>query len=519
MNELFNFLPTEETFLLSTEDEFLGEYTPENFKRLQFLTGFTGSYGFAVIRKNGANLLFVDGRYTLQAGKEVLPGFEVHGIEGLVPKLKELGEVALSSKTHSFAFIKKLKESGVKVNALEENPVDKLWKRNLDVSRETFEFELAGETKQEKLAKLRAYIQKNNADAIFIFNPSEVCWLFNIRGNFLPNTPFAPFVAIVSREAEELLTLEQITNIKAGKVLVPQHISLYCYEALASNNEVILAKENYLENHKAIKTEFEIECMRRAFQEDGKALTSFYKWLKKTNLENETEFTVAEKLTEFRKGVNGFKEESFPAIVGFCENGAIVHYKPEKNSAKKITGKGLLLVDSGGQYYDVANKICGTTDVTRVFAIGGEPTAEEKRVFTLCLKGHIALSRAVFKEGTTGAELDILARQFLYREGLNYTHGTGHGVGYFLSVHEGPGGISKNYHVPLKTGMVISNEPGCYLEGKFGVRFEGLVLVKPSINKGFLEFENLTKAPIEKTLLDYEILTDEEINWLTENSI
>lgn len=514
MKELFNFFKSD-YFLLSTEDEFLNEYSHNSFKRLQFATGFTGSYGFALFSKTGENKLFVDGRYTLQAKLEIsTENFTILPIEDLKPYLKNLGKtIAIDSKTTPYKF----KIEGVEFEILEENPIDKIWNRETNIECDISDFQLAGETKETKFVKVLQYLKNIDADALFVFNPHDVCWLFNIRGNYLQNSPIVNSFAIISKEVQKLVPLNELSEIKFNKILVPNNISLFCYNVLKANcKEVIFEKEDFILNQKTIKTESEIECIKKAMEEDGKALFEFEKWLKSAILKNETEFTVGEKLLEFRKKQKGFVCESFPAIVGFAENGAIVHYKANEKTAKKINEQGLLLIDSGGQYYDEKLGICGTTDVTRVFAIGGMGTEEERRIYTLVLKGHIALATAIFPEGTTGAGLDILARQFLYENGLNYNHGTGHGVGYFLSVHEGPIGISKNYHTPLKEGMIISNEPGCYLENKFGIRFENLILVKKHPHfKGFLCFETLTKAPIEKLLLDYEILTDKEIDWLT----
>ncbi len=518
MKELFNFLPNEvDAFLLSTEDEFLGEYTPDCLKRLAFLTGFSGSFAYALIKKQGKSILFVDGRYTLQAQQEAGLNFEIHNVKDLIMHLKGF-KFALDENTHSYQFVQSLKDKTLNFITVNSSPVDEIWKRDVKVSRETFPFELAGETAEAKLLKLIKYTESQGADAIFISDPHDVCYLFNIRGNYLKYSPVVPCFAIVSRGTKKIVFKEDIKSLEYGKILVSKNIPFGIFNILSQNNTIIIEKSNFLQKQKSIKTEFEIECIKKAHTQDAKALKRFGEWLKKTDLKQETEYTIGEKLLEFRREQKGFACESFPAIVGFKENGAIVHYRAKKETAKTIDGRGLLLVDSGGQYYDKDCEICGTTDVTRVFAIG-EPTEKEKRAYTLVLKGHIALASVVFPVDTTGAMIDVLARQFLWKEGLNYSHGTGHGVGYYLSVHEGPCGISSNYNTELAEGMVLSNEPGFYEEGEFGVRFESLMLIKKSSMQGFLEFEVLTKAPVEPLLLDTEILTDFEIEWLAKYSI
>jgi Xaa-Pro aminopeptidase len=519
MKDIFNFLPQSiEAFLITTSDEFLGEYTPSHAKRLEFLTGFTGSTAFALIFKNSnKNLLFIDGRYVIQAQMECGQKFEILDVSTLITHLKKIN-FALDGKFYSYQFIQDLKAKGLNFEIVDNCPIDKIWQREINVSRETSNFELAGDSKEEKIIKSLKYIEECEADALFISDPHDVCYLLNIRGRYLDYSPVVPFFAIVSRETQKLVSPSEVQNLKYGKILLQLSAPYSIFLELSKQNEIIFEKQNFIQNQKIIKTEFEIECIKKAHAQDGKAIKEFANWLKKAKLENETEFTLGEKLLEFRKKQTGFVMESFAPIVGFKENGAIVHYKAKKESAKQIKGNGLLLVDSGGQYYHKTEKICGTTDITRVFMVGENANEEEKRAYTLVLKGHISLCMAVFPFGTTGAELDILARQFLWKEGLTYNHGTGHGVGYFLSVHEKPCSISKHSNTPLQAGMILSNEPGYYKEGFFGVRFENLILVKKSKLEGFLEFEVLTKAHIETKLLDYEILTDDEVSWLTSYS-
>jgi Xaa-Pro aminopeptidase len=510
IKNIFNFLPNDvEAFLISTEDELLQEYTPNCNKRLQFLTNFSGSYGFAVISKNSKHGLFVDGRYTIQAKQEVEEGFEIHSIQNLIPYLKNI-HFAINTKLHSYKFIQNLEQNKLQFTLIDECPVDKIWNREINVSRETFDFELSSKNSQEKINEVLNYLTQKNADAIFISNPQDTCYLFNIRGKYLEHSPIAPYFSIVSRETSKIIYFQDLNSIKLGTIVVNQNIPYYIKKLLEKDNKVIVEKENFIENKRIIKTEKEIEFIKNAHLQDKQALKNFINWLKKANLEEETEYTIGCKLKEFREQQNGFAGESFHPIVGFKENGAIVHYKATKENAKQIEGKGLLLIDSGGQYYDKNLEICGTTDITRVFAIGGEPSNEEKRAYTLVLKGHIALASSIFPVGTKFSSIDILARQFLWQEGKNYSHDTAHGVGFYLSVHEKGGSDCE-----LKAGMVISNEPGFYLENNFGVRFESLMYVKNSKMENFLEFEVLTKCEIDISLLDYTILTDLEVEWLT----
>lgn len=521
MKKIFDSLPSGiERFLCGSLDEFLNEGSSLGLKRLQRICNFTGSSGIAVIEKSGKSAFFTDGRYKVQASLELnLDDFDLFNIADLIKYLQNKnGLTSLEIKFHSVAFISGLEQEGIKLNFIEEELTTSVFnlsnEEKQSAFREFYNFNLAGETPEEKFEKVFSVLDREKCEGIFIFNPTQVCWLFNIRGKSLEYTPIVNRFAFVSRETKILLSFDELTKIQCDNLLVLPHISLYIYKKLkALCKNVILYKEDHIENWKSIKTSFEIECIRKAHIEDGKAVREFIKWIKFASMEEETEYSIGKQLLEMRKKRTGFICESFPCIVAFQENSAIIHYRAIKGKDKKISN-GILLVDSGGQYYDEQNKICGTTDVTRVIFLG-EPDGFHKRMYTLVLKGNLALSSAIFPEGATGSSLDILARQFLFKEGYDYGHGTGHGVGYFLSVHEGPCGISKNCHIPLREGMIISNEPGVYLEGQFGIRIENLLLVTkvPNMN-GFLQFEILTQIEVEKKLLDYEILTDEELGKL-----
>lgn len=524
MKQVFSFLNEDVSgFLISTKDEFLNEYSHENANRLEVLTNFSGSNGIAILKKEGKSAFFTDGRYKLQASKELdLTEFDIFDVSEL-PQFLVLNfkttKIALDPKLNSFSFVSKLKNAGVLMDFCEKNPIDLLFsEKNFKMKDPSFwNFALAGESSQEKFLKVFAILEEEKADAMFIFNPHETCWLFNIRGNFLKNTPVANYFGIVSHETQKFISFDQIEEVSYNTILVSKNISYYCYLKLNSFcKNIVFSKFEYIQDMQVIKTDSEIECIRNAYAQDAKALCNFLKWAKETKCDGETELTLQQKLCEFRQNQAGFVCESFPSIIGFKENGAIIHYNPSTESAKQIKGSGILLIDSGGQYYDESQKICGTTDITRVISLGN-PTPKQKRIYTLVLKGHIAIATSVFPNGTTGAQLDILARQFLFSNGLNYEHGTGHGVGYFLSVHEGSCGISKNCNTVLRKGMIISNEPGCYIENEFGIRVENLLLVKDAEDfDGFLKFEVLTKVPIEAELLDYDTLTDSEVRWLEE---
>jgi Xaa-Pro aminopeptidase len=381
-------------------------------------------------------------------------------------------------------------------------------------------------------------MKAKDVDACIIAAPDSICWLLNIRGNDIPTTPFVLSYAIINKSGKVALFVDKdrvsekvadhlgdnvevasvgtlkkaIKSLKNKKIWIdPASAPYWFFEHLKKHKLVRLGDPCQLP--KACKNKVEIQGSYEAHVIDGAAVTSFLHWLDTTK-EKVSEITAADKLLEFRAKNKPFIEPSFATIAGFESNGAIVHYHASEETSKELKGSGLFLLDSGGQY------LSGTTDITRTIAIG-TPTKEQKHNFTLVLKGHIALANAVFPVGTSGSQLDILARQYLWQEGHDFDHGTGHGVGSYLSVHEGPQRISKMpNNVALQVGMIISNEPGFYKEGKYGIRIENLVTVveRHDLKEGgrkFLGLDTITRAPIDMRMVEESLLTDDERRWLT----
>lgn len=518
--------------LIPREDEFLGEYVPDYNERLKWVTGFSGSAGLAIITPEKA-YLFVDGRYTLQAKNEaldceILPLHSVY--EWLKGNIGLLGEVRANFKLHSHAFISRVQTLGIHLQHIDPFPVDVLWEGDrpeIEFKQPVAHgFEYSGESVKDKISRTVAALNQSVA-ALYIDDPHDLAWLLNIRGADLTYTPIALCRALLFKDGHVAFFLGNLTEINSLKQHVGEQVSFYAFDQLyvqldkldsvqvdsgvsaydlefLSHKAVIQASPIVL--MRAIKNSVEIEGMRKAHQWDGVALTQFIQWVKSQPSHQLTEHIAAEKLEMFRRECSHYKGPSFPTISAFGENGAIVHYRHSDKSNKRFADGGLYLVDSGGQYLQ------GTTDVARTVYIGTPPVPNEyKRAYTYVLKGHLRLAAAIFPEGTTGHQLDSLARYDLWQRGLDYAHGTGHGVGSYLSVHEGPQSISPRFNATvLKPGMVLSNEPGYYKAGSFGIRIENLVLVKQSEYSGFLCFETLTQAPYDSDLIDESLLTGEE---------
>lgn len=507
-----------DAFVVPSADEFQGEYLPAAARRLEFLTGFTGSNGMAIIAKSKA-AFFTDGRYTLQAETQVPATYKKYNMAETSPAewastLK--GVVGFDPKLFSLRQYRAWEKEGIKLKAV-PNLVDAIWhNRPAYPTDKAFAYPLkyAGENTQSKIKRV---LKNLTADALFIAAPDSLCWLLNIRGNDIPHTPFLNATALLYKNGkiELFVDAKKIPKGLLGKnvtiLSVPKAIkgSVHIDPAQTSvwwskQFKKTVEATDSIQLLKACKNKVETEGITNAHIRDGAALSSFLCWLD-SNWKTETEISVMEKLFTFRATQPLFKDLSFATITGMGANGAIVHYHATPQTDKKLE-QGLFLLDSGGQYLD------GTTDVTRTIALGN-PTLEQKADFTRVLKGHIALASAVFPRGVTGAELDALARMPLWKEGKDYEHGTGHGVGCYLSVHEGPQGISRRNTVPLQAGMILSNEPGFYKAGAYGIRIENLVLVK-AVDKRFLCFEALTLAPIDRRLVEKKILENDEINWL-----
>lgn len=537
-------------FILPVNDEFMGEYVPDSARRLEWLTGFTGSAGMAVILKDKA-AFFTDGRYTLQAKSQVA-GFELYNSGEISPEkwlCEQAGEkvvIGYDPRLHTLESIRKYEKvaGNLEWKAVYPNPVDNLWEGRppFPVSKARIHTnEYAGEASYDKRMRISSIIREKGADAVIITAPDSVCWLLNLRGADVPFTPFLLCNAVVDKSGGVILYIDKDrvsdavashlgngVEIKSPEML-PADISGFnnkrvIYDSANSPvwffQQLLQAGADIIEGvdpcyfPKARKNNAELEGMRQAHIRDGLAVTRFLYWLDMAVAGEQelTEISVAEKLEEFRKLSDLYIEPSFATISGSGPNGAIVHYHATAASNHIIENNSLLLVDSGGQYRD------GTTDITRTIAIG-TPTSEMIERFTMVLKGHIALAMAIFPQGTCGSQLDSLARQYLWQAGLDYDHGTGHGVGSHLSVHEGPQRISKRGgDAVLETGMVVSNEPGYYKAGEYGIRIESLVTVRDVFTsenaKCYLGFETITLAPIDMRLVNKSMLNARESGWL-----
>lgn len=535
-------------FIIPKADEYQGEFVPPFAERLKWLTGFTGSAGIAVVLDDKACVL-TDGRYTLQVSAQVdTQIYEVGdsielGVHGWLKEHAPDGAViGYDPWLHTPDQLKKITDEvpEVELRPVAENLIDKIWndqppKPNNPVQK--FSDKIAGMSLGEKKKQIAAAVQKENAQAVILTLPDSVSWLLNVRGSDIECTPAVLSYAIVyadesrpvgwiagQREIEgslgdevELVTLDAVAAFKEGAVMLDHARAPSWFKTTLEEQgvEVINAKDPCIDL-KAIKTPSEFEAIKRAHVLDGAALCKFLHWLQQQN--GITELDAQEKLQEFRTQSSAYRQNSFPTICGFGSNGAIVHYRASETTNKTLEEGSLLLVDSGGQYYE--GEIAGTTDITRTVTIG-EPTEEMRQRFTLVLKGHIALASARFPVSRTGKDIDAMARQPLWNEELDYAHGTGHGVGCYLAVHEEATSISTRGKATFKQGMLISNEPGYYKENEYGIRTENLVFVKEAgqceeRGKPMLAFETVSLAPIDRCLIVTDMLSDEEIKWLNE---
>jgi Xaa-Pro aminopeptidase len=520
-------------WLQPTQDRFMSEYPPEATRRLAWLSGFTGSNGAALILADRA-VLFTDGRYTLQAAEQC-PDYEVVDLADYAPQ-DWLAEHAPDAVIGFDPWIHSAQQlrgwaKGEAEFTMRANLIDPLWHDQPPLPAQpalAHDEAFAGESREDKLAGLEVELVAREADAVILTLPDGVNWLLNIRGSDVGYNPLVLAYAVVQRGGQVTLITQPREGLEGFDVISPQEaevavpqlladaqrilidpaVSSYAWWELLSDKELVEVADPTL-LPKALKNEVEREGMREAHRRDGRAVSAFLSWLEGT-LEAGTELTeihAARKLEEFRRAQKMYHGPSFATIAGSGPHGAIIHYHATPES-DRVLGQGeLFLLDSGGQYDD------GTTDITRTIACG-TPTAEMKANFTRVLKGHIAIDTARFPEGTTGGQLDVLARHALWQAGLDYAHGTGHGVGSYLCVHEGPQRISKRGgDVPLREGMILSNEPGYYKNGEYGIRIENLVMVVRGAD-GFLEFETLTLAPIDLRLVEENMLTPDEKQWL-----
>jgi len=541
-------------FLVPMADEYQSEYVPESAQRLTFLSGFTGSAGFIAILKDKA-AFFTDGRYTLQASRQIAPELFTLFDSGTKTISEWLTEnaggmtIGYDPWLHTDESIERLKKALAKVNAklvpVERNAIDTIWhNRPAPPTAPVYAYDLAyaGKSATDKRAQIAADLKKADCAAAVITDPASVAWLLNIRGGDVPNTPLPLSFAIIfdTGKVKWFVDPRKVTGglqKHLGAEVDIEHTEQFLHaldqlgkadkairiDPTESANQIVerlrttMAKLNFGDDPcvlpKACKNSTELEGMRGAHRRDGAALVKFLSWLDRTLfVEPITEITAEEKLAGFRSMNNLYRGPSFDTISGAGPHGAIVHYRATPATDRKLESGQLYLLDSGGQYMD------GTTDVTRTIAIG-IPGNEQRDRFTRVLKGHIALANIRFPQDTTGSELDVLARQYLWAIGLDYNHGTGHGVGNYLGVHEGPQSISRRGKVALKPGMVVSNEPGYYKTGAYGIRIENLQAVTEIVEtagseKKMLGFETLTLVPIDRKLIDVTMLTESEIDWL-----
>ncbi len=539
-------------FLIPRGDEHQGEYVPPRAERLAWMTGFTGSAGLAIVLRDKA-AIFVDGRYTLQARNQVDGTlFEYcHLTEEPAERWLEenLGALPLGYDPwlHSEEQIKRLTKGAGKAGGglqpCEENLVDRVWADQPGPPLAPVclhEAAYAGESSEAKRTRIGETLAEQGVDAAVLSLPDSIAWLLNVRGDDVPHTPFALSFALLHADGhvdwfirpekvgEEVRTVlgnavslappealgPALLGLKGKTVRVdPASAPFWVLQRLEAAGAIIDRGPDPCQLPKACKNETEREGTRAAHRRDGAAVSRFLFWLQDAALdEAASELSAAERLQAFRAEDPSLRDLSFETIPGVGPNGAIVHYHATPESDRKLESGQLFLVDSGGQYPD------GTTDVTRTVALG-TPSEEMRRHFTAVLKGHIALASARFPEGTTGHQLDILARRPLWDLGLDYDHGTGHGVGSYLSVHEGPQRISKAPNkIPLQPGMIVSIEPGYYKEGEYGIRIENLALVvadeRAEDERPMLSFEILTLAPIDRTLIVTDMLLPQERAWL-----
>ena len=522
--------------LIPRTDEFQGEYIASYAERLRWLTGFTGSAGFVVLTESKA-AFFTDGRYILQAKEEVPSFYEHYNSTDKTPwewVSENLSEGQVIGFDPWLFTENQIQQYNRPLLSLEKNPIDIFWTDRPHPPQDfirLYPLKYAGESDESKRKRMGKALK---ADHALITACDSIAWLLNIRGSDLPYTPIVHSMCLLHKDGsyDLFVDLNKVTGEVfnylrqgGGRAIniqqIEEHLSRLEGTCQVDPQVVPIVLLNTLKEKairekdpcilaKSIKNEVELKGAIEAHIQDGKALGQFLKWLEKQPLKGETtEISAAEKLYEFRKTGEHFKGLSFETISGFGSHGAIIHYRVTPESNVPLTREGIYLLDSGGQY------LTGTTDVTRTVALG-TPTVEQKDRYTRVLKGHIALATASFPVGTTGVQLDVLARQFLWEAGYDYDHGTGHGVGCYLNVHEGPQGISKRGTVvPLRPGMILSNEPGYYKEGEYGIRIENLVrVVELSDLKGFYGFETLTLVPLDKKLIDDSLLTEKERKWI-----
>jgi len=521
-------------YIVPKNDKYFTEYS--KISNLELVTNFSGSAGFAIILRN-KNYLFVDGRYTIQAKKQSGGKFKIYEIPLIWPKnifksYKNKLNIGFDPKLFTYNSLNNYFSNACALTAINEDLFYKKNKKGLKTNKfYNLDNKIAGESSKSKINRVVKILNKKKIDYLFVSSGENICWLMNIRGKDLPNSPVANCNIILTKNRkiyffsksskiskiknklinqkvffyEEEKLFEILRSIKPGSFCIDKQTCSIFNEEIIKSNFLIKHRTDFIYYLKSIKNKTEIKNMMEAHIQDGIALTKFLYWIKNSKKLNLTEQQVEKKLENYRKQNKNYLYPSFDTIAGSGPNGAIIHYRSNKQSNRKINKNDLLLLDSGGQYK------WGTTDVTRTVCFSNV-SEKIKELFTRVLKGHIAVAQSDIKKEQVGHNIDKKARESLNKIGLDYRHGTGHGVGFFLNVHEGPQSISKNNYIKLEEGMIVSNEPGYYLENKFGIRIENLVFIKKSSNK--LYFKNLTFAPIDKDLINEKMLTNNERNYL-----
>lgn len=544
-----------QAYIIPTDDFHSSEYVGDYFKCREYMSGFTGSAGTLVVLEESA-YLWTDGRYFLQADKQL----EKTGIvlmksgqsdvpiieEFLKRELKEGDTIGFDGRTISKNFADKLleriKEKNIKINGTVDL-VNIIWKNRPEISKEQvwqLDIKYAGISRKEKMKKVREKMEEAGADVFIDAALDEIAWLLNLRGNDIAYTPVFLSYMIIREDRAILCIHREVISEKIEDELKEDGIAIAEYEEIykladeisdkekvlydsgsinynlynsINKNATIINRESPIALMKAMKNPVEVENIKKAHIKDGVAMCKFIYWLKKNvPLGNVSEISAAEKLVEFRAQMDGFLDQSFAPIFGYGEHGAIIHYSATEETNVVMEDKGLCLIDTGAHYYD------GTTDVTRTVVLG-ELTKEEKEAFTIVLKGNLNLANTTFVYGTTGANIDCVARRPLWEKGMDFNHGTGHGVGYILGVHEGPQNISKNSKskTKLEDGMIVSDEPGFYKEGKFGIRHENLLLCKKETKNKygqFMVFDVLTMVPFDSDGIDLSLMNEDEVDYL-----
>ena len=518
-------------YVVPKNDDYFTEYSKIN--RLKIISNFSGSAGLAIILKD-KNYLFTDGRYTIQSEMESGKYFKIVSYEKIINcKLFKNLRLGLDPKLFTQQQIKNYFLKNNQIKFLSNNLIDEIENHKVVKSIPFFSLkdEIVGENRKSKINKIINYLKKNKADNLFVTAPENVAWILNIRGSDGPNSPVPNSRLIINKSKKIFLITEpykvkrlikekiinknqliptndlpkKILTLSGKNFIIDNKSCSVFYENIIKSKFKIINREDPSYLLKAIKNNTEIDNMISSHVIDGVALTKFIYWIKKVNKKKITEVDAQIKLEKFRKKNNKYLYPSFETIAGAGENGAIVHYRAKKSSCRTIRKNDIFLCDSGGQYK------YGTTDVTRTICFT-KPKPSIKNIFTKVLKGHIAVANTDLKLHNTGKKIDRRARKYLNESKLDYAHGTGHGVGFFLNVHEGPQSISKLNKVKIQEGMILSNEPGYYKKGSYGIRIENLVFVKKDKKK--IYFENLTLAPIEKDLINFNLLTKSEKDYL-----